>query len=152
MDDLTPMVEVLLRWRITVCLIASSALAFVLSSQLEWFTAKYSVGLVIVSFAGSFVWEGRAESGNKPIQTPTISKPVALLALSFLGVLVGGLISGLTGSVAFATFILGSAPSAVAAWRVLIDKEPVSVVDIAFWTFSLLSAWSALLAWKVVHG
>lgn len=146
------MVEVLLRWRITVSLIASIALALVLSSQFEWFTAKYSVGLVIVSFAGSTVWEGRAEAGSKPIQTPTISKPVALLALSFLGVLVGGLVVGLTDSVTFATFILGTAPCAVAAWRVLIDKEPVSVVDIAFWTFSLLSAWSALVAWKVVHG
>jgi hypothetical protein len=62
--DLTPILEVLLRWRITLSLLGSIAVALLLSNAFVWFTAKYSIGLVILSVVLGCIWEGRAMDGT----------------------------------------------------------------------------------------
>ena len=144
--DLGPIVDTLIRWRITASLIVSIAAALILSNLFDWFTAKYAVGLVLCSVAVSMVWQARSEAGGHPTPTPKLSKPVAFLALAFFGIVAGALIARLSGSFLLATLVLGASPPVVYVWRALVEKQEISIVDTAFWTFSILSAWSVLLA------
>ena len=143
--DYAPILEILLRWRITLSLVGSIAAALVLSRFLEWFAVGHGLSVVIVGLAFGVLWAGRAEDGGKPIPTPQLSRPVTFLELSLFGVIAGGLVAGVVGGTVVATLLLAISAAAVAIRKAVVEHKKTSAGEIVFRTIALLSGWAIVL-------
>jgi len=153
MDEILAALVALVHWRLVLSTLGSIALAFALSNIIPLFTAAYCITLVIFGFAFGLVWQGRADSGLSLTETtedPNISKPVAFVGLAFIGIIAGGVLGELFGSMIGGSIALLCCAGIVAFWFHLIRRR-ICLRSFVFSLVSLLVGYSILLvlaAWR----
>lgn len=114
LEGLTYLLVVIVHWRITLCLIASSALAIFLVQEFSWLNGFQGVVLALCGgfIAGAF-WEDKASEDRGKIKTGTrtTSTGVASLAAAFVGV-----VWGTASAASLESFLAGAVIFALTAW------------------------------------
>ena len=154
MNEIVYALIALLHWRLVFSTGGSVALAFTLSTFIPLFTAAYCVTLVTCGFAFGLVWQSRADSGvplTQKTKNQEISKPVAFVGLAFIGLIAGGFLAELLGSIFIGAVALSVCAALVALWsrRTL---RPTGLRSFVFSLVSLFVGYSMLLAlagWKL---
>ena len=156
MDELFSAITALMFWRLVVSTLGAIVLAAVLSNLIPPFTAEYCITLVIFGVTFGIYWQGRAESGLgliEKVEEPEISRPVAFIGLAFIGLVGGGFLGELFGSMVGGAIALIVCAGVVALWFRLTKQRPVTRRSFAFSVIALLFGYSILLAlsiWKAL--
>lgn len=148
MDEILAALVALVHWRLVLSTLGSIALAVALSNIIPLFTAAYCITLVIFGFTFGLVWQGRTDSGlslTEKTEDPEISKPVAFIGLAFIGLVAGGLLGELFGSMVGGAIALSVCAGIVALWFRL-TRRRISLRSFVFSLLSLLIGYSILLA------
>ena len=153
MDEILAALVALVHWRLVLSTLGSIALAVALSNVITLFTAAYGITLVIFGFTFGLFWQGRTDSGlslSEKTEDPEISKPVAFIGLAFIGLVAGGFLGELFGSMVGGAIALSVCAGIVALWCRL-TRRRITLRSFLFSFFSLLVGYSilfALAAWR----
>jgi hypothetical protein len=143
MEELLASIWALVHWRLVLSVLGTAVATLTLSNLFVGFTAGYCITLVILSAAFGIYWQSRSEAGMglaTEVAGPSTLRPVALLGLSFVGLILGGLFFELWKSELLAVLSLILSVGVVALWRGAVQRLPVPPRTIAFSTGALLSA------------
>jgi hypothetical protein len=149
METILDLIVLLLHWRLTLSILASVALALILSSLIAPFTAGYCITLVIFGTTFGLYWQGRGEAGlslGAKVEEPKISRPVAFMGLAIIGFWCGGMIAELLHSKALGAIALVAGVGAVSIWYRFAQQRLITSNSLAFSALSLLCGYGALLA------
>jgi hypothetical protein len=152
MEELLLAVIALLHWRFVLTVAGAIAFTLTLSNLFAGFTAGYCIGVVIVCAAFGMYWQGRSEAGigiATKVVEQRISRPVAFIGLSFVGLLWGGLVTKFLDSELLAVTSLILSFAVVGVWYGLVLRCPIPPRTLAFSGCALLSGVLSVLI--VVH-
>lgn len=88
MEELLVAIIALLHWRFVLTVAGAIAFTLILSNLFVGFTAGYCISMVLLCAALGIYWQSRSEAGigiATKVVEPKISRPVALIGLSFVG-------------------------------------------------------------------
>ncbi|MBP6120241.1 MAG: hypothetical protein KBC92_10965 [Giesbergeria sp.] len=148
MEELLVAIIALLHWRFVLTVAGAIAFTLTLSNLFVGFTAGYCIGVVILCAAFGMYWQGRSEAGigiATKVVEPKISRPVAFIGLSFVGLLWGGLITEFSGSELLAVTSLILSVAVVGVWYGVVLRRPIPPRTLAFLGCALLSGFLAVL-------
>jgi hypothetical protein len=138
MDIAAAIIAIIFTWRFLLSLAISVALA-VLLAQFLGPVASFSAVCIGVGFGG--IWQGRWLSGIAlfdPIQSQSVSKPIAFIGLAFIGAIWGGLAGELFGSTFIGALVLLAGVAVTGGWFTLVLKRHRQLSKLVFSAISLL--------------
>lgn len=108
----------------------------------------WMLGFVLAGLAAGMVWQAQAETpcSNRPTKE-TLSPPVVILGLAFAGLIWGGLLEHVTGSVLVALAILLATPFLTSPLVVGLTREALTARQLTWGALALSSAYAVLHAW-----
>ena len=139
---------VLAHWRLALSVVGSATITLALSNMFMEFTAGYCITVVIFSAAFGIYWQGRSDVGvgiRTRVPEPKISRPVAFLGLSFVGLIWGGLVTELWKSAFLAVLSLILSVAVVGLWFGMVLRKPIPLQTLAFSAGALISGFLAVL-------
>jgi hypothetical protein len=152
MEELFTVIWALVHWRLVLSVVGSAAVTLTLSNLFTRFTAGYCISVVILATAFGIYWQSRSEASVNiatQVPDPKISRPVAFLGLSFIGLIWGGVITELLQSEFLAVASLILSVSVVGLWYGMVLRRPIPPKMMAFSIGALLSGFLVVLI--VVH-
>lgn len=141
----------LIAWRFLLALVIAIIIGFPLG---HLFGSAIGFFIVLTGIGFGFIWQGRWLSGIPffaSTPSPSISKPVAFLGLSFIGALWGGFTSDIFDSALAGGAALIASVALIGGWLTLVLKRHVQLNNLAFAAFSLLCGLGGLYAVSVLH-
>ena len=152
MEEFFVAVIALFHWRLVISVVGSIAFTLTLSNLFAGVTAGYCISVVMLCAAFGMYWQGRSEAGfgiaTKMVELK-ISRPVAFIGLSFVGLLWGGLATKLLESELLAVTSLILSVGVFGFWYGLVLRRPIPSRTLAFSGCALLSGFLAVLT--VIH-
>ncbi|MEH6367793.1 MULTISPECIES: hypothetical protein [Pseudomonadaceae] len=111
MDALEALLNLLLYWRVLVCLAATTLIALALNLALPWFSDPQTLVFAVAGLAPGLLWHAQYEAGTEPYTGPYLSRPAAALTACLAGMLWGAasgtsLAAALTGGLLLALVLL----------------------------------------------
>lgn len=152
MEEILSTLAALLFWRVILSTAGSIALALVLSTVIPPFTAEYCITVVILGVAFGVYWQDRADADltiTERVEEPKITRPVAFLGLTLIGLICGAAFAELFNSKLFGSIALFIGAALVAAWYRYVQHQFFSRGAFAFALVSLLAGYSVLLLLSV---
>lgn len=145
MEDALAAIAALVLWRLVVAVGAATILAVFIASVSPAPSPTLVVGIVIAGVAAGIVWQTKAEPPSTSLQgEPSISWPVALLGLSFVGLVWGGLLESGTKSRFIAFALLVATPFLFSPAVIAVTRRALAARQLVFGSLALSSGYAAL--------
>ncbi len=144
MESTLAVIAALVLWRLVVSVVLAAAVAVLVALALPGNPALV-IGIVILGTVAGTFWQSKAWFPANPKATDiSISWPVAVLALAFVGLVWGGLLEFVTQSPLIAFAVLVSTPFAISPVVVAITRRSLSAPQLLFGSFAISSGYAAL--------
>ncbi|TVO67587.1 hypothetical protein [Denitromonas ohlonensis] len=94
LDAILGVINLLLYWRVAVCLVVSSVTAFLLVQAFPWLSGLQGIAFAALGMLAGIVWEETAHpSSTSAVDAPPTSTVVAVLSAAIFGAVWGGMSS-----------------------------------------------------------
>ena len=144
MESTLAVIATLVLWRLVVSVVLAAAVAVLVAVALPSHPAII-IGIIILGIVSGTIWQSQAWFPDNPTtKNISISWPVALLALAFVGLVWGGLLEFVTRSPLIAFAVLVSTPFAMSPVVVAITHRPLSAPQLLFGSFAISSGYASL--------
>lgn len=113
LDGVLSLILLVLHWRVALCLVVSSAIAFVLVHFFPWLNGLQGIAIALLGLVAGVAWETQA-TVVEPAKSAT--PPQTSASVAFASALLAGGTWGAISSVSMPSFLAGAVIFALAAW------------------------------------